>query len=601
LHRRTNVVILRPHERVWECRRCGSPAKGDVGSARRAAAPMTADRADDRVVMPPVGGAGGGMLALPEVIALAERYRGAGRLAEAEDLCWQVLHKHPHHAPALHLLGIVAHQLGQTPAALDLMRQAIAASPDNALFCSNLCEMSRQAGRVDEAIAAGLRAIALDPSSPNAFNNLAIAYYDKDEFGSAIEYGRRAVALAPGMANGHSNLGNAYRAVHRLEEAIAAHERAIALRPDFVDAYANLGSALHLIGRLDDAVAAYQRALALDPQHGNAHHGLSIITLLRGDFGRGWREYEWRWRSTEVPPRRLGGTEWRGEPLGGQRLLLHAEQGFGDVLQFCRYLPLFRERIGRALLLVPQPLHALLAATFPWLEVIHPGERTEPLAYHRYCALMSLPLLHGTVLETIPAQVPYLRVPAPAIERWAARIGGDALRVGIVWAGNPKHINDMNRSLPVEGMAPFLQVPGTRFYSLQVGGHANDIARLPGAGIMDLAPQLTDFVETAAAVAALDLVIAVDTSVAHLAGALGKPVWLLVPFVPDWRWLLDRSDTPWYPTMRLYRQPARFDWGTVLARVTADLAVMAGARSRSRGAAAEAAEETGMIEAGGAA
>lgn len=541
---------------------------------------MTAEQADDVAVMPPVSGGGGQVVTIAQALAMAEQHRAAGRLALAEELCWQILHRHPRHAPALHLLGVTAHQLGQTPAALDLVRQAIAAAPGMALYHSNLCEMSRLAGRVDEAIAAGQRAIALDPRSAQAFGNLGIAFYDKGNYAAAIDCGRRAVELGPGVAQTHSNLGNAYRAVHRLEESIAAHERALALQPDFVDAWANMGSALHLIGRLDDAVAAFRRALALDPQHGNAHHGLSIITLLRGDLATGWQEYEWRWRSTEVPPRRLAGSEWQGEPLEGRRLMIHAEQGFGDVLHFCRYLPHFRERIGRAILLVPRPLHALLAETYPWLDVIYPGERPAPPVYQHYCALMSLPRLHGTVLETIPNEVPYLEIPSAARTRWAARLAdARALRVGIVWAGNPKHVNDLNRSLPIDALAPILAVPGVRFYSLQVGGRERDLGRVARGAITDLAPDLTDFVETAAAIASLDLVIAVDTSVGHLAGALGKPVWLLLPWLPDWRWLLDRTDSPWYPTMRLYRQPVRHDWATVLQQVSGDLRALADGRS----------------------
>jgi tetratricopeptide (TPR) repeat protein len=540
---------------------------------------------------PPLAPAGDARLTLPQALALADQHRMAGRYAQAQDLCHQVLRHHPRNAVALHLLGVTAYHMGQVPAALDLMRQAVAARPDVAIYHSNLCEMYRLTGRLDDALAAGQQAVGLDPRSPQAHGNLGIVHYERDDYEAAIDSYQRAIALAPDVPQHYSNLGNAFRAIHRLEESIAAHQRAIALQPDFVDAYANLGSALHLIGRLDDAVAAFRHTIALAPQNGNAHHGLSIIMLLRGELPEGWDEYEWRWRSTEVQPRRLTGQEWLGEPLNGRRLLIHAEQGFGDVLHFCRYLPLFRERIGRALFLVPQALHGLMAATFPWLDVIYPGLRTTGVGHDVYTAVLSLPRLHRTTLATIPATVPYLAVPAAARQRWAERIGnGEGLRVGIVWAGNPKHINDLNRSLPLNALAPVLGVAGVRFFSLQVGGREREIERLPEGKVTDLAPELGDFIESAAAIAALDLVIAVDTSVAHLAGALGKPVWVMLPWVPDWRWLLDRSDSPWYPTMRLYRQPVRHDWTTVLQQVADDLAALAeGNRDRAapEGAVAE--------------
>lgn len=546
---------------------------------------MTVEQSRRPAAPQPNGTSGGQFVTFPQAIALADQHRQAGRLAAAEELCWQVLRANPRQPAALHLLGIIAHQRGQAPTAIDFVRRAIAITPDMALYHSNLGEICRLAGRPDEALAAGLQAVRLDPDSAQAHCNLGIAHYDLGDYAAAIACYRRAVTLDPGFAKAYSNLGNAFRAVHRLEEAIAVHERALTLQPGFADGHANLGSALHLIGRIEDAVAAFQRALALDPQNANAHHGLSIILLLKGRLAEGWREYEWRWRSTETLPRRLSGGEWQGEYLNGRRLMIHAEQGFGDVLQFCRYLPLFRERIGHAVFLVPEALRSLLAESFPWLEVTFPG-RQRPV-YDCYCALLSLPRLQGTVLETIPATVPYLRTQAGPARRWAAEMataptgGGGELRVGIVWAGNPKHINDINRSLAISFLVPVLGVKGVRFFSLQVGERGRDLQHLLAGAVTDLAPMLTDFAETAAAIAALDLLIAVDTSVGHLAGALGKPVWLLLPWVPDWRWLLDRSDSPWYPTMRLFRQTSHGDWATVLRQVGDDLAaVVQGDRRR---------------------
>ena len=515
-----------------------------------------------------------------QTLALADQQRRAGQLAEAERLCREVLKSEPHHPEAHHQLAVIAHQAGNMAAALDMMQLAIAANDRVPLYHANYCELLRLAGRPQEAVAAGERATILDPTLPQAHCNLGVAYYDTGDYRSAAHSYERAIAHDPKFAEAWSNLGNALRAQHKLEDALVAYDRALAIRADYADAHANKASTLHLIGRIEESKATYRRAIALDPMQANAHSGLSLLLLLEGNFDCGWFEYEWRWRSTEMPPRRVAGVPWEGDRTSGKRLFIHSEQGLGDALQFVRYLPLLTARGARITLLVPDSLRKLIAASMP--DVTLWDEKTPMPNYDRHCALLSLPRLFRTTLNTIPADTPYLRASADVSARWRQRLGeGAGLRVGIVWAGNPKHINDPARSITIEKLAPLLAVADARFYSLQVGPRVEDLQRLGTASVTSLARELTDFTETAGAVANLDLVITIDSSVAHLAGAMGKPFWLLTPAVPDWRWLHEREDNPWYPTARLFRQRMRLQWEPVVARVAEELArVAAGDRRR---------------------
>ncbi|MBV9568363.1 MAG: glycosyltransferase family protein [Hyphomicrobiales bacterium] len=496
------------------------------------------------------------ILPLPQVLALAEQHRQAGRLQTAEELCRQILNAVPGHAETLHLLGIIAHQAGNPAAAIELLRQAIASSGRVALYHCNLGEMCRLAGRLDEALAAGRQALALQPAYPEALNNLGIAHYDLGEYDEAAAHYRRAIDLAPGYAQAHSNLGNALRALRRLDAAIPAYTRALELQPAFADAFSNRALTYHLLARFDEAVADFRRAIALEPLHGNAHTGLAMNHLLRGRLAEGFVEYEWRWRSSELPSRPPMATPWRGEDPRGKRLLIHAEQGLGDTLHFCRYLPLLRERGARLVLNTQGPLRSLIGTAMPWLEIIADGENLPTT--DAQCALLSLPHLLGTTFDTIPATIPYLHAKPDDAARFAAIVGNERkLKVGIVWAGSRKHLNDVDRTIAPSTLAPILSLEAVRFFSLQIGARQDDL--LPDH-VTDLGPKLTDFAQTAGALAALDLLITVDTAPAHLAGAMGKPAWLLLPFVPDWRWLLEREDSPWYPTLRLFRQKTRGNW-----------------------------------------
>jgi tetratricopeptide (TPR) repeat protein len=521
-------------------------------------------------------------------------HQNAGRLTEASALYQRVLALRPDHAPSLHLLGSIALQLGRPDIAANLIEAACSLDGEAAAFHNDLGEAYRLLGRGEAAKREFLRALALAPQMGSAMNNLAILLHGGGQLETALGLYRRAVellpdsaevrmnlgcallaageidaatrsleaalALAPGDPALLLNLGNARMAADRPGDAAALYRRALDRDPDYVLAHVNLGRALRESGEPEAALAHYERALALDPGNQAARWNDGACRLLLGDFERGWQGFAHRFRAGATPPHGLAAPEWDGAKLAGRRLLVHAEQGQGDTLQFVRYL--FRaERFagGTVRLLVQPPLRALLRRH--GIDAIGPDE---PLPAHDLrVALLDLPRLFGTRLATVPADIPYL-VPDPPRERdWAARLGPTpGRRVGLVWQGRRDHANDRNRSIPPALLAPLSAATGIAWFSLQ-----KDAPPPPGLAATDLAPLLDDWEDTAAAVAALDLVVTVDTAIAHLAGALGRPVWILLPFAPDWRWLVGREDTPWYPTARLFRQERAGDWDGVIRRV----------------------------------
>jgi len=519
-------------------------------------------------------------MGVEEALALADRWRLDGRLAEAERVCRQVLDVRPNSAEAEHVLGLIAHQKGKLATAIEHLERAVQLAPNAALLHANLGEMQRLAGHPQRAVESARRALALDPTMASALSNLGVALFELKDFEASAKAHREAIAVRPDFAEAYSNLGNALYAVRAFDEAIDAYRRALALKPDYADALANLGTTLHHSGSFEEGIATLRYAIALDPHHANAHSGLGILLLMRGDFAEGWDEYEWRLRSTERMGPRFPERPWQGESLVGKHVYVQAEQGLGDTLHFARYLPLLAARAGNVTLRVHQQAVTLLRESLPGVTIL--GDRGTPQPYDCDVALLSLPRLLKTRLETIPATVPYLRPSAEVAKTWAARLRGmKGLKTGIVWAGNPAHTNDARRSLDLPTLAPIFSVPGISFASLQVGKRAADLGASSRLGKMidDWSSRLTDFEATAGAISALDLVITVDTSVAHLAGALGKPVWLLLPWVTDWRWMLEREDSPWYPTMRLFRQRKGENWGRVLGCLAKELTAVAGGDS----------------------
>jgi tetratricopeptide (TPR) repeat protein len=470
--------------------------------------------------------------------------------------------------------GITLLAQGEPRDAVASFRRAIAAAPDQAAAHAGLGEALAHLGALAEAEAALRAALARAPDNARLHYNLAKLLQDLDRLDEAIAACRSAVALQPDLVDAGYLLGNLLRLAIQPQAALAAFAAAAANAPDHAPTQLGLGSALHDMGRLDDAIAAFRRAQALDPADDEAPRCEGVSLLLQGDLAAGWAKFYSRLRPDA--------TQWQGDELGGRTILLYPEQGLGDTLHFVRYAPLVAARGGRVILQVQRPLLGVMRSLGGVSALM--GARQVPPGFDVQASLLSLPWLLGTRLATIPADIPYLAADPAQVARWQAVIGaqggasdgasGGGPRIGVVWAGGPRHWRDRERSMKVRHLAPLLTIGAARWFSLQVGAAAANLAQLPPARVTDLAPRLTDFSETAAAIANLDLVIAVDTSVAHLAGALGKPVWLLLPFAPDFRWLLDRDDSPWYPTMRLFRQPTPGDWAGVIALVAAALAAL---------------------------
>ncbi len=421
------------------------------------------------------------------------------------------------------------------------------------------------AGNLEAAVELYRRMVELSPAISEVHSNLGVALFDLGRLDEAVAAFRLAIQLKPDSAEAHSNIGYALQEQGRHEEAAAALRRAIALKGDYAEAYSNLGNVLQQQGKTGEALEALHQATAVDPGHAKAHNNLAQILLRSGDYAAGWAEYEWRWYAVHLAPRSYAQPRWDGSPLAERTLLLYAEQGVGDTMQFVRYVPLVAALGGRVVLEVPRALVSLmeqLPAT-----VVAAGDAIP--AFDVHLPLMSLPRLFGTTVDTIPNQMPYLTPPPDRLAALAAPPAAAGLpRVGFAWAGNAQHPNDRKRSIPFRAIRPLLEVPGIQAFSLQVGRDGGEAA---ACGAVDLAPGLADFADTAAWIDRMDLCVCADTAVAHLAGAMGRPVWVLLPFAPDWRWMLDRADSPWYPTARLFRQASSGDWGDVVRRVAGEL------------------------------
>jgi Flp pilus assembly protein TadD len=433
-----------------------------------------------------------------------------------------------------------------------------------------LAVQHHRSGRFAEAEAICRQVLAQVPDQVDALHLLGVLAGQSGHPDQAIQLIGRAIQIRPGF-EAYSNLGVALREKGKLDAAIDAHRTALKLNPNYADAWRNLGVALNAKGLFDEAMAAFARALEIKPDFADVHFNIGVLMLLRGNFRAGWPEYEWRWKlQSQLTSQPVGAGQWDGSQLHGQNILIYAEQGIGDTLQFVRYVPLVVERGGRVSVECQRELVPLLEKRVGIERIIAAGAQRP--RFERHCALLSLPLVFSTDLGSLPAQAPYLKADPELVEKWKTKFGpAHGPRVGLTWAGRPTHKNDRCRSIDLAQFAPLWRVKGVEFYSLQKG---QSPGQAPPAGTkwFDWTDDLHDFAQTAALVENLDLVVTVDTAVAHLAGAMGKPVWVLLPFVPDWRWLLDREDSPWYPAMRLFRQSAINDWASVIQRVAERLA-----------------------------
>jgi len=552
---------------------------------------------------PPRAAAPQPAIGLAEAAAKAAEFLTAGNLADAEAVCNGILQLDPAFPDALTLLGSVRLKQARASEAVELFRRVVDQRPEGLHALTNMAAALRSAERHREALQFYDRVVSIAPDNPTAYVNRSVSLLALNRLDEALEASNRAIEVDPACLAGLNNRGVVLNEQGRYVEALETFDRALALKPDFVDALNNRGLSLaHLdrheeaerhyldtlarfpayasavnnlglvyasMNRVEDAERRFREAFAIKPDYVDAHWNESLMALVRGDFAKGWPAYEWRWKKPEFAPHRrtFHVPQWSGrEPLEGRTIFAHFEQGFGDAIQFVRYAALLRERGAKVLLSLPVGLRKLAGHSFPGMPVFCGQEVLPPFDCH--VPFLSLPLAFGTTLETIPARVPYLVPPPERVEHWRERLGpaGDRPRVGLVWSGNPKHANDRRRSMPIEAVRRLLALP-YRWYGLQRDVRESDAAGLRDLPIEMLGGSFDDFSETAAAIHALDLVISVDTSVAHLGGALGRPTWVLLPFAPDWRWLLDRPDSPWYPGMRLFRQPRTGDYDTVVDEV----------------------------------
>ncbi len=479
----------------------------------------------------------------------------------------------PDYAEAHNSRGIVLASLGRLTEALDGFDTAIAHKPDYAEAFNNRGMILQDLQRLDQALDSFRQAIALQPQNARACNNLGAALWDAGRFDAAIDACDKAIALQPGYAEAHYNRALALQDLWRLDEALAGYRAAIALRPDYAAAYANLGIVLQQLGRPEDAIAAYEQVRTIGGAHlaeANTNRSYSLLQL--GRFAQGWPLHEWR---TKVPgaagSRRFAQPLWLGnEDIRNKSLFIPWEQGFGDTLQFGRYAMLAQARGAQVTMSVQKPLYRLFRQSSSAIAIL--GGDDAPAAFDYYCPLMSLPLAFGTTLDSIPAGAPYLVADPQLREAWRARVPpSDKPRIGVVWSGNAKQKNDRNRSIGLAAFAPVLSADA-QWIALQPEIGDSDAALLAAhPQVLPFPAGVGDFADTAAIIDLLDLVITVDTGVAHLAGAMGKPVWIMLAFNADWRWLLGRDDCPWYPSARLFRQQRIGAWDSVVARVTAEL------------------------------
>jgi Flp pilus assembly protein TadD len=502
--------------------------------------------------------------AIARLFQHAQALHRAGQRAPAEAGYRQVLALDPRHADSLNYLGILAAQSGRNEMAANLIGQAIRLRPRIADYHDNLGLTLSAQGRFDEAIQCHRKALRLDPRHANAHNHLGTIRAGQGRPDEAERHYREALRLQPEHGEAHNNLGVALIAQARPDAALGHFQTALQINPRYLDPYANLAAALRNLGRVAEAEAALRAGLRLVPGSPQLRYNLAGLLLLTGRFEAGWPLYEER-QHLPAAPTPPAVPPWRGAALGSRTLLLQAEQGAGDTILACRYLSLFPAE-ARLVFEVPPALHRLMRGLDRGCMLVRRGDALPPFDLH--CPIMSLPLAFGTTERRIPADVPYLDADPDEVAAWRCRLANrPGLQVGLVWAGNPGHAEDRRRSMPPELLAPLGAVAGVSFVSLQKGWSGP-----PPLQLADWTSELKDFADTAALISALDLVIGVDTGVIHLAGALGRPVWLLNRFDPHWLWQTTGTDSPWYPTLRQFRQNRPGDWPGVIAAVAAALA-----------------------------
>jgi tetratricopeptide (TPR) repeat protein len=529
-----------------------------------------------------------------------------GRLREAEKIYTRVLKAAPDYFDALNMLGIVKAQLGRMgeahrllsaavrinprvpgawanlgqvlqalkrhQEAIDCLDKARALAPDDVAILNQRANALLSLGRPEEALEEFRQVLGRVPQHAEARVNAGIAHAALGSSEQAVAEFDSALSIAPGHSAAHYNRGLALHDLGRYAAAVDALERVLASVPEHAGAWLGRGRALAALNRLDEAIASYGKASAIRKDDPDVHFSEAMALLALGDYRRGFEKYEVRWRRTGMPAQKSRGRPlWLGEyPLARKTVLLHAEQGFGDTIQFARYVPLLAATGAKVVLEVQSELTALMTRLDGGARIIARGDTPPPFDVH--CPLGSLPLALRTEPDTVPAEIPYLSADEASLTKWSARLGALARpRIAIAWSGNSTHFNDRNRSIPFAQLESLFSAPA-RFVSVQRDVRGEDAEKLASESrVTHVGGELANFTDTAAAIALADLVISADTAVAHLAGAMGRPLWLLIPFQPDWRWTLDGETSPWYPTARLFRQTSLGDWDGVITRVAAEL------------------------------
>jgi len=498
---------------------------------------------------------------------LGNLFESEGRYEEAIEVYSQALNMQPESIKIYNNLGVALYKQGKCDKAIEAYQRAIQIQPDFAEAYNNLGMVLKKKGELDAAVQVHHQALRIQPDFAEAHRNLGDILQKQGKYDKAVEAYQRAIQIQPNYAAAYNNLGIAWQKQGKLEQASQIYHKTLVIRPNYPQAYNNLANTLKEQGKLKEAVQAYHKAIEINPDYIDAHKNLGIALLLQGDFQRGWQEYEWRLKSEDLCVANRAQTRWNGSSLSGKTILLYAEQGFGDTIQFIRYVHLLAEYNTEIIVECQSELVPLFKNIGAIKKTIVAGESSPKFDVN--ASLLSLPGILGTDLNSIPVKTPYLYAKSGSHTNLETC---SEYKVGIVWAGNLKHPNDNNRSVELQQFSVLFDVEACQFFSLQVGSRRDDIIRYYYSNtIIDLGGDFSNFSDTAAAILELDLVISVDTAVAHLAGALGKPIWVLLPFMPDWRWLLERENTPWYPTMRLFRQTDTRNWAEVLQKVRFEL------------------------------
>jgi tetratricopeptide (TPR) repeat protein len=480
-------------------------------------------------------------------------------------------------SPAVHNNMGKAHALnGDDRRARDCFMHACRLDSKFAESWFNLGDLDYRAGALEQAVDHYRKAIDIDPLMQAALNNMGNALMALKRHEASIEVFRKVVASDPDLPQGHYNLGSALRLNGQYPEAVLHLSKAIQMQPDYVDAWNNLALTCKNMGDLDRSLNYFNKALDIDPDFAVSRWNRSFVLFLKGDWTAGWRDFEWRFRVPHwrtIYPHRIGGKLWDGEPLPGRTLLIHDEQGLGDTFQFVRFLPWARQRCGRLIFETRPEVAPLLENTLGIDQLIQRSAAAPPaVPFDRYLPLMSLGGMVGVHPSRMVSSQAYISPSREKIDQWRQRVPSDGFNVGLVWGGRPEHGNDANRSCPLELFAPLFELSGFHFIGLQKGPAAAQCAQIGGWDRFEnRGGELESFGDTAGLIRQLDLVLTVDTSVAHLAGAMGRPVWVLIPYIPDWRWGFRGTRTPWYPTMRLFRQQSPGDWRQVIDRIRREL------------------------------